>query len=190
MDGLRIDGTGGDDVIRVGASDPIQIQNIECLQIFGAVGNDFLENDTGVSSLIDGGDGNDTLVGGGAADVIFGGDGVDTIYGRGGGDYLFADHEFNNRAPRVKHSVAGDKVYGDKSPYANDPLSNNPGIDTIVIIGIDSVDAGGQVGDTIVGSANGLTVLDWLRARFLTANSKNIQDAINKALAQPCTMLF
>jgi hypothetical protein len=33
-------------------------------------------------------------------------------------------------------------------------------------------------------------VLDWLKARFLTSSGKNIQDAINKALAQLCTMIF
>jgi RTX calcium-binding nonapeptide repeat (4 copies) len=193
MDGLRIDGTTGKDNIKVGtfgSADAVQIQNIECLQLFGSTGDDTLQNDTAVPSLIDGGDGNDTLVGGSAVDVIFGGDGTDTIYGRGGGDYLFADHEFNNRSPQVKHSVNGDTVYGDKGLTAGDPFSSNPGVDTIVLVGTDNVDAGGQVGDTIIGNVNSLSVLDWLKARFLTSSGKNVQDAINKALAQPCTMIF
>ena len=45
MDGLRIDGTAGNDTIKVGtfgSADPCQIQNIECLQLFGGTGNDTL----------------------------------------------------------------------------------------------------------------------------------------------------
>jgi hypothetical protein len=62
-----------------------------------------------------------------------------------------------------------------------------PGKDTIVIIGADSVSAGGQVGDTIIGSGfQQLTVVDWLRASFLKPTSKNIQDAINKAKQVDC----
>ena len=192
MDTLRIDGTGNDDTIKVGtfgSSDPYQIQNIECLQLFGGVGDDTLQNDTNVSSLIDGGDGDDLLVGGSNVDVIFGGDGVDTIYGRSGGDYLFADHDFNNRSPIVKHAANGDKVFGDAGLFAGDPFATSPGIDNIVAIGSDSISAGGQIGDTIVGAGLTLTVEDWLRARFLNPSSKNIQAIINAALMQPCTMI-
>ncbi|HEY2880954.1 MAG TPA: hypothetical protein VGJ15_00940, partial [Pirellulales bacterium] len=198
MDSVRIDGTTGNDTVRVGTfgnPDPlgqkylVRVQNIECLQMFGGTGNDMLQNDTNVSSLIDGGDGNDTLIGGSAVDVIFGGDGADTIYGRSGGDFLFADHEFNNRSPRVKHSNSGDKVYGDLGLTATDPFATMPGVDTIVTIGGDVVNAGGQVGDTIIGQGTQLSVQDWLRARFLKPTSKNIQDAINKALKEPCTMI-
>jgi hypothetical protein len=205
MDGLRIDGTTGNDTVKVGtfgSADAVQIQNIECLQLFGSTGDDTLENDTTVPSLIDGGDGKDRLIGGSATDVIFGGDGVDTLYGRGGNDYLFADYEFNNRKPQVKHAVNGDTVYGDKSPYTvvGDPLfqninyidqfATNPGVDKIVLNGTDNVDAGGNVGDTIVGNVKSLSVLDWLKARFLTGSSKNVQDVINEALSQSCTMIF
>jgi Ca2+-binding RTX toxin-like protein len=201
MDTVRIDGTTGDDTVKVGvfgSVDPYQIQNIECLQLFGGTGNDTLINDSNTSSLIDGGDGADLLVGGSNVDVIFGGDGVDTIYGRSGGDYLFADHEFNNRSPRVKHSVGGDHVFGDAgfdpvhplSPSnPADPFAQNPGVDTIVAVGSDIINAGGQVGDTIIGAGLQLSVEDWLRARFLAPNSKNTQAAITAALKQPCTMI-
>jgi hypothetical protein len=193
MDGLRVNGTAGADTIKVGtfgSSDPIQIQNIECLQIFGNGGNDWLENDTNVSSLIVGGTGNDTLVGGSATDVIFGGGGVDTIYGRGGGDYLFADYQFNNRHPIAPVITSGNKIYGDAGLFPGDPFATNPGADTIVALSGDIVNAGGQVGDTIIGAGLQLTVVDWLRARFPSPTSANIQAAINAALAQPCTMIF
>jgi len=212
MDKVRIDGTSADDFIEVGlfgSGRPFQVQNIECLQIFGGVGDDTLRNDTDTASLIDGGDGGDLLIGGSNADVIFGGDGVDVIFGRGGGDFLFGDHEFNNRKPRAKHPVAGDYLFGDRgfdpqfpqgfdpkhpgvvTPGSlTDPFAKTAGVDTIVTIGLDFVDAGGEVGDTIIGSGvNILSVEDWLRARFLTSNAKHIQAAITKALAKPCTML-
>jgi hypothetical protein len=212
MDKVRIDGTGAGDFIEVGlfgSGRPFQIQNIECLQLFGSAGDDTLRNDTNTASLIDGGDGNDLLVGGSNADVIFGGDGVDVIFGRGGNDFLFGDHEFNNRKPRVKHAVAGDYLFGDRgfdpqfpqgfdpkhpgvvTPGSlTDPFAKTAGVDTIVTIGLDFVDAGGEIGDTIIGSGvNILSVEDWLRARFLTSNAKHIQAAIQKALTKPCTML-
>jgi hypothetical protein len=177
-DCVHINGTSGKNVVRVGtfaSARPYRLQNIECLQMFGRGGNDILENHTAVSSLIDGGDGNDFLVGGSTVDVIFGGDGVDELIGNAGGDYLFGDHEFNNRNPRVKHAVDNDKMTG------------NTGVDTIVAVKTDIVSAGGNVGDTIIGSSKGLTSVDWLRARFLTSSGKNIQNAINAALAQSCT---
>ncbi len=56
-----------------------------------------------------------------------------------------------------------------------------------MIIGSDLVSAGGQVGDTIIGSGfQQLTVIDWLRASFLKPTSKNIQAAINKAKQVEC----
>jgi Ca2+-binding RTX toxin-like protein len=173
------------------------VQNIECLQLFGNNGNDTLVNDTNplssVGSLIDGGDGNDLLVGGNATDVIFGGDGVDTIYGRGGNDFLFGDHEFNNRSPQVKHSSSGDMIFGDAPTPAILGLPSyvviGPGVDKIVAIGSDTISAGGQIGDTIVGLGLHITVVDWLKARFLNPNGANIQAVINQALAVPCTMI-
>jgi len=209
MDTVQINGTANPDTILVGVfgsagGEPIQINNIECLQIFGNAGNDVLVNDTNVSSLIDGGDGNDLLVGGDATDVIFGGAGQDQIYGRGGGDYLFADYEFNNRSPIIPAGTGNaiDQVYGDLAPPASLTLAGYPtihlpsfsagtaGIDTIVVGPGDIVNAGGQVGDTIIGSGLGqLSVLDWLRARFLQPTSKNIQAAITAALNVPCTKI-
>jgi Ca2+-binding RTX toxin-like protein len=144
--------------------------------MFGRDGDDTLDNHAPVSSLIDGGDGDDTLLGWSKVDVIFGGDGVDIIKGNAGNDYLFGDHEFNNRDPRVKNAEDNDNMMG------------GTGIDTIVAVKTDIVSAGGNVGDTIIGKSKGLTSVDWLKARFLTSSSKNIQNAIDEALAQSCTM--
>ena len=122
-------------------------------------------------------------------DVIFGGDGIDTIYGRGGNDFLFGDHEFNNRSPRVKHQANGDVIYGDQGLFVGDPFALVPGVDKIVAIGSDTISSGGQIGDTIVGVGLHITVVDWLKARFLNPNGANIQAVINQALAVPCTMI-
>ncbi|MCC7083572.1 MAG: hypothetical protein IT427_01035 [Pirellulales bacterium] len=177
-DCVRIEGTSGGDMVRVGSfasTRDFRLQQVECLQMFGYGGNDTLDNRAPVSSLIDGGDGDDTLLGWSKVDVIFGGDGVDMLTGNGGDDFLFGDHEFNNRHPRVKHAENNDNMMG------------GPGIDTIVAVKIDIISAGGNVGDTIIGNSKGITAVDWLRARFLTSSSKNVQKAINEALAQPCT---
>jgi Ca2+-binding RTX toxin-like protein len=177
-DCVRIDGTNGNDRVRVGSftsTRPFRLQKVECLQMFGYKGDDILDNHAPVSSLIDGGDGDDTLLGWSKVDVIFGGDGVDTLRGNAGNDYLFGDHEFNNRKPRVKNARDNDKMTGDT------------GVDTIVAVKIDIVSAGGNVGDTIIGNTKEITAVDWLRARFLTSSSKNVQNAIDEALAQVCT---
>src|SRR5262249_49202760 len=49
MDKVRIDGTIANDFIEVGlfgSGRPFQIQNVECLQLFGYAGADTLRNDT------------------------------------------------------------------------------------------------------------------------------------------------
>jgi hypothetical protein len=206
-DDLQINGTSGNDTILVSTTnstlgEQFLLNDIDCLQMFGNAGNDVLVNDTNVSSLIDGGTGSDVLVGGSNTDVIFGGSQLagqhdkDILYGRGGNDFLFADYDYNAGQPKVLHQTKnGDQVFGDDAPSAAVSAlyglpsfaPGAPGIDTIVIIGADSVSAGGQVGDTIIGSGfQQLTVVDWLRARFLKPTSKNIQDAINQAKQVDC----
>ncbi len=206
-DDLQINGTAGNDTILVGTTNSVLgeqflLNDIDCLQMFGNAGNDVLVNDTAVSSLIDGGAGSDVLVGGTNTDVIFGGSQLagqhdkDLLYGRGGNDILFADYDYNAGQPKILHqSKNNDQVFGDDAPSpavaALYGLPNfapgAPGIDTIVLVGSDFVSAGGQVGDTIIGTGlQQLTVVDWLRASFLKPTSKNIQAAINKAKQVDC----
>ena len=77
--------------------------------IVGAGGSDrliatFLE----VPATLDGGDGNDTLVGGGADDLLDGDDGNDTLVGRGGRDELRGDDD----ADRLDGGPGADVVDG------------------------------------------------------------------------------
>src|SRR5207248_333799 len=101
------------------------------------------------------------------------------------GDYLFGDRGFDPQFPQ-----GFDPAHPHVEPIVKDPFAVTAGVDTIVALGLDFVDAGGEVGDTIIGSGvNILSVEDWLRARFFTSNAKHIQAALQKALAQPCTMI-
>ncbi len=88
------------------------VPNLEQIHVRGGAGNDRIEFLTGPSavdtsmvtgrdwfSVLDGGVGNDTLIGGSGRDRIDGGAGNDTIYGYGGddrlsgGDGLLSDHD-------------------------------------------------------------------------------------------------
>lgn len=81
-----------------GGSDPIQVQNLQVLHMYGSPvdSNDFA-NDANVSSVIIGGINADTLVGGLGQDIIFGGGDTanagDQLVGGGGGnlDFIFAE---------------------------------------------------------------------------------------------------
>src|SRR3954470_12631279 len=84
--------------------------------VVGAGGNDrlsalFLE----VPVLLDGGDGNDLLTGGGRDDVLDGGDGTDTLSRRGGSDELRGDDD-------------ADRLDGGPGP---DILDGGRGVDTV-----------------------------------------------------------
>ena len=66
-------------------------KSVRAIVIDSLAGHDTVHNNTRIPSMIDGGLGNDLLVGGGGADVIEGGLGEDDIYGMGGDDILDGD---------------------------------------------------------------------------------------------------
>ncbi len=81
-----------------------QVQNVQGLVVDAGKGNDIVENNTAVPSLLLGRDGNDVLVGGDAADVIFGGPATDPtsaaqqrqeLFGRGGSNWLLSDFDYD-----------------------------------------------------------------------------------------------
>lgn len=136
-DRLRVLGTQADDRLRAGVFmtvdyNQFQLHAMESLQILGLAGDDLIENNTGhpsipnitpLPSLLDGGEGNDYLVGNDAADVIFGGLGVDVLLGMGANDMLFSGHDYNFGAP------AG-------APSNYDVADGGEGVDSIVALGI------------------------------------------------------
>jgi Ca2+-binding RTX toxin-like protein len=110
---VSITGTSGNDVIRawrsrnhrvsVTANSPITLgigcalvdavvtSNGDAISLDGGAGNDTLTVDGSVKSTINGGDGNDLMVGGRAADVFIGGLGLDTVsYGSRTGETITA----------------------------------------------------------------------------------------------------
>ena len=117
-DSLKINGSTQNDVIRVNsyttdANYRFQVRGdtgeTECLQVFGFIGNDVIENSAPISSLLDGGNGADIITGSNFSvqpatlqplyDVIFGGADVDQLFGRAGNDFIYADHDYNFGAP-------------------------------------------------------------------------------------------
>src|SRR5262249_32364025 len=83
---------------------------------------------------VDGGVGNDTIIGSDAADVIFGGDGNDTIIGGKGNDSVFMG--------------AGDDVFTWNAGDGSDLVEGQDGNDTMIFNGADA-------NENIVMSANG-----------------------------------
>jgi Ca2+-binding RTX toxin-like protein len=57
------------------------IDEISGIQVTGSAGEDLIWNDSDIPSVMDGGDGDDLLVGGSNRDVLDGGDGDDELYG-------------------------------------------------------------------------------------------------------------
>jgi hemolysin type calcium-binding protein len=64
------------------------LSRVREIVFFGGVRNDLFQNDTTIRSLAFGGEGNDTLTGGGGRDLLNGGVGNDQLFGRGGEDIL------------------------------------------------------------------------------------------------------
>ena len=208
-DGFKIVGTDGNDVVVVGdynagdtytvpavvlahqppgvtvpATLPVRfkVRNIESLQLFGGTGNDILVNDVqspAVGSLLNGGSGNDVLIGGDAGNVIFGGDGVDSLFGGTGNDYLFPDHEF------LQRDANGRPV---AFPLGGEVVEGGGGVDTVVALGTDTVNTGGL--GHIIGEGLSLSVIDWLKAQFEQPTDSAINAALDVADGQPYAQPF
>jgi Ca2+-binding RTX toxin-like protein len=110
----------------------------------GYGGNDKFTNDTPIVCDVDGGEGNDTLIGGSANDTIHGGPGNDTIQGRGGTDFLFGDEDNDT----IDGGDGGDVIVGGKG---DDMLLGGAGED--VLVGCEGNDTlhGGAGNDFLVG---------------------------------------
>ena len=137
------------------------VANTARMQIFGLGGDDTLAlNETNGAlpqAQIFGGTGNDTLIGGSAADFLFGQTGNDTLSGRGGFDFLFGGTENDT----LTGGDADDQVFGESG---DDRMIWNPGDDT-------DLNEGGSETDTVeVNGGNGAevftTTANGARVRF------------------------
>jgi Ca2+-binding RTX toxin-like protein len=143
-DGIVIDGTAGDDVIVVrrvvladgphavitvnGQTYDVLYRNGETVTVNGLGGNDLIVMDESVitwKGLLNGGAGNDVLIGAGLADVLDGGAGNDALFGNGGDDELHGgtgdDH--------LSGGAGKDILLGDAG---NDVLDGGAGSDIMV----------------------------------------------------------
>jgi Ca2+-binding RTX toxin-like protein len=122
---LAVGGTPGDDLIVVANSGPtlfVGINNVlvgtfdpaTAILTFGQDGDDFILNATPVPSIVEGGDGNDVLVGGFGVDFLSGGPGNDVAAGRSGAGVMIG-------GPGIDLLFGGDgddlMIGGDGSDY-------------------------------------------------------------------------
>ncbi len=171
VDGLRIFGTDGDDVITVtgtAGNGRFAVQNLETLHVFAGSGNDNVHNNDGaetgthVQSLLVGGDGNDVLYGSTDTDVLIGGAGRDELYGNAGDDYLFADYSFTYDANGAIQTESVVPVVADEI------VAGGAGSD-VIVASDDIVDGGGSpLENELYVEGGKFTVMDWLMARFPT----------------------
>jgi Ca2+-binding RTX toxin-like protein len=149
IDTITASGTGGDDTIGIAfdgtgvavftpGSSAISVSNVEQLLIKGGAGNDTLSASNGIATLtnltLDGGTGNDTILGGDGNDILLGGDGNDFVDGNRGND--------------VASLGAGNDVFGWDPGDGSDTVEGNGGIDTLQF-------NGSNVGEEMVLSASG-----------------------------------
>jgi Ca2+-binding RTX toxin-like protein len=101
-DTVIVNGTAGDDIVNVfaagtaaevsGLAAQVSLENFEAaidrLVISGGAGDDVLIATGTVGVTLDGGDGDDVLIGGDGADILIGGDGDDILIGGAGNDVL------------------------------------------------------------------------------------------------------
>jgi Ca2+-binding RTX toxin-like protein len=182
-DMLVINGNAGDDYIKADAG----VENTIGITLNGGSGNDYLSAD----AILNGGDGDDTLVGGAGNDTINGGNGNDTIVLSTGNDIVDGGAGFDkivyqgdNGANTLGLAQAGNvitvsgMITGTTTVTSVDEIdiNGNGGDDTITMVatgGYVSTIDGGAGNDTIdaTGSTVGLTLLGGLGNDVLTGGS-------------------
>ncbi len=151
VDTVRVNGTNGDDTVKVlasgtsatveGLSAAVKIANLEPtdeLVVSGAAGDDTIDASAAVAGVmkltIDGGAGDDTILGSRGADELLGGDDDDFVDGQQGNDVAFLG--------------AGDDEFQWDPGDGSDVVEGEDGTDTLLFNG-----SGGD--ENFIASANG-----------------------------------
>lgn len=137
------------------------VANTALMQVFGLSGNDTITLNEANGALptakLYGGSGNDTIIGGSAADQVFGQSGNDNLQGKGGADLGFG----GSGNDTLTGGDADDQVFGQNG---DDKMVWNPGDDT------DLNEGGGDIDTVEVNGGNGLetftTTANGTRVRF------------------------
>ena len=148
------------------------------ISFWGGDNDDVFKNHTGIPARASGNGGNDTLIGGSAADKFFGGAGNDVLDGRGGHDKLHGE----NGNDTLVGASGRDWLYGD---HGNDILRGGTqedwlfgGIGNDVIEGGDGSDraVGGKGNDTLRGGSGSDTLMGdgYLLMTFAVAGGRDI----------------
>lgn len=135
------------------------IANTFNINVFGLSGDDTITLNEANGALpaakLYGGSGNDTIIGGSAADYVFGQSGGDNLQGRGGTDFLFG----GSGDDQLVGGDGDDLIFGQNG---SDKMVWNPGDDTDLNeggAGIDRVDVnGGNGAEVFTTTANGTRV--------------------------------
>ena len=119
-----------------------QPADVDGIEFNGRRGQDVFENNTTLSSVVDGGPDNDRLFGGMSDDIIYGGVGSDEIRGRAGNDTLHGEHPTHNSSAGDWYTVGeffddiidggseNDVITGGPG---EDKISSGPGADTLTV---------------------------------------------------------
>ncbi|TWT82310.1 Dockerin type I repeat protein [Planctomycetes bacterium CA13] len=183
----RLEVLGGDEADRITIGqvndpvEPIEISNVEYIRVDGGAGDDQIANDTMAISVLDGGPGGDSMLGGTRQDVLTGGEDVDFIFGRDGNDILLSDQDFGSD---TLLPVGGEILDG------GDQDNLDPG-DVCIQIGLDKVRNCELLGD---GGAE-KDVLTWLRGILVPLDSISFEaddprfDPFDPVAASPTPLL-
>ncbi|HEV8605386.1 MAG TPA: beta-propeller domain-containing protein [Tepidisphaeraceae bacterium] len=120
----------------------VLIADLESVEIYGGAGDDKISFNVPNQDLwvdVYGGDGNDTIIGGGGDDGLSGEGGDDSVAGGGGDDYLWGDEGSDT----IDGGKGDDEIYADDG---NDKIDGGGGDDTIYA-GDGDDDISGEEGD-------------------------------------------
>ncbi|EMI56068.1 extracellular nuclease [Rhodopirellula sallentina SM41] len=167
-DRLEIVGTDLDDRITVGDStdgtiEPIETTNVEFVRIDGLDGDDQVSLRNDAVSVLNGGEGDDTLLGGSNQDALAGGPDVDQLFGRNGNDVLFSDRNFGSDDDFPEGGELLDGGNQDTVP---------PG-DICVQIGLDIV----RNCEALVDGGAQKDVLTWLQGIIISDSNVSFEDS-------------